>query len=686
MPRAFARPAETPSAQHRIELLREFAARMRDDDPYGALEIARRFRSLFPGEPAMTYNEACLDCRLGDLEGAMDDLAAAFELGYDDVRQAAVDPDLEPLHGDEAFRELLDRTVERLGAAAAARRIEVADGRWSPPLTAAPDRSGSPEMAVRVMFTAEGMRIESKLTFPSGGSWRDGDVLLVTAAPLPDAGGFDSPRPFRFACGRAGEVDYARFESRPGRVIREPVAELTARIDSAGDGAAVCILDVPWSLMKPFAPPVDLHWGVNAAWMPVRGAAGPRLAADPAGDSLTARWVRIAPVSLLLGPDSPERFGGRPDDVVVGREPVLMTLEAWTSQSGTGKLETNIYDIKDQPLVRGEAAESEVEIEPGLNRWMRPADLSQLPDGPFRFFSRLTLPDGRTAEWETPLLRFGGRWLPAARDRLKTVDPLDVPSVNYRLGLIEEALAMRDPRGDPSALATTINEVDNLLLRDSRTGSILPDGTDFVAAIDPGDGGALPCSLHLPVGWDREKAHPVLLILAGDGNRAQAVWDALAAGLDADDPDPNGFVLAQPRLRPPARGPWPDSGRQDLIAAAEWLRARFPGRPLRIAALENSAATGLDLALDYPGLAGALFLAPDESARPWPAAASDRFTGRGAGAPVTLALARSPSRTTVAVHDALARGGVRIVPRNLVDDKPATLAAALLEWLALPVE
>ncbi len=60
-------------------------------------------------QPTAWYNLACAEARSGHAEKAVDALEKVVDLGWGDADRTAADPDLESLHGNEAFTAVLDR-------------------------------------------------------------------------------------------------------------------------------------------------------------------------------------------------------------------------------------------------------------------------------------------------------------------------------------------------------------------------------------------------------------------------------------------------------------------------------------------------------------------------------------------------------------------------------------------------
>ncbi len=71
------------------------------------LEIDRRWVELRPSDPVAHYNLACSLALTGDGEQALQTLRTALECGYPDLRHLSEDQDLESLHQDPRFQELI---------------------------------------------------------------------------------------------------------------------------------------------------------------------------------------------------------------------------------------------------------------------------------------------------------------------------------------------------------------------------------------------------------------------------------------------------------------------------------------------------------------------------------------------------------------------------------------------------
>lgn len=671
---------------NRTALLLELRQAMDAGDLPAAREAVRRYRAAWPGEPLMAYNQACIDARLGDKAAALQAMREAFDLGFDDVRMAASDPDLEPLAADPGFRDLIAAREDTLRAVAARRRLIVPENEWTDPLPMAAysaSRATTPahDCAISLRFTPEGVDFELRVG-DLAESWRDGDRLLLTLAPLDSPDDFDSDRPFRFVFGLAGGSPIGMLASRPDLRVEQALAELGPRIDRDGETAAwTCSGTIPWALLAPYSPPVDRLWGVNAAFVSrERSRPWSMLAPDRRGFDPRVGWARTVPAVLRLGPDSPARLGVEVSDTVAGADPLRLGVVIWSPEAGVGTLHLAVVDGKGKPVVSLGESGTDLELSAGLNLLERQTGLSGISDGLIDLNASVRLPGGETLKWSTPLLRFGPNWLPAARKRLEKVDPLERPSVAVRLDLIEETLASRDPREDPSPLATTVNEVDNMLLLDRDTGSVLPAGGAITAAYESIDGSALPCDLRLPDGWIRGGGSPAAVVLAGGGGSAGSLWkDISALRSDAGAAE----LLAMPACRQPAAGPWPEAVRADAAAAIEWVLALAGAGSLSLVALESAPDAALEFAAANPGLVERVLVVADGSGAPWPAGAAAEYASRRIAAPVAFASAGGKLSPASSLAAALEAGGAEVETLDLPKyPTPADIADLVAGWLS----
>lgn len=74
-----------------------------------SLQIDRRLVALLPGDCVARYNLACSLARGGSRRQAIEELARAIEHGYDDFGHLEVDPDLDSIRGEPAYKALMRR-------------------------------------------------------------------------------------------------------------------------------------------------------------------------------------------------------------------------------------------------------------------------------------------------------------------------------------------------------------------------------------------------------------------------------------------------------------------------------------------------------------------------------------------------------------------------------------------------
>ena len=89
------------------EAMGDFFRLYRNEDYEGALAACREALELYPGNPLVLYNVACLEARLGHSQEALDALDESFSASSDFKEVAAGDDDLASLRDDPRFRALV---------------------------------------------------------------------------------------------------------------------------------------------------------------------------------------------------------------------------------------------------------------------------------------------------------------------------------------------------------------------------------------------------------------------------------------------------------------------------------------------------------------------------------------------------------------------------------------------------
>ena len=73
------------------------------------LEIDRRLVAMAPGNPTVHYNLACSLALLGNVQEALDALETSVGLGFCDAEHLVEDEDLQGLHSEQRFVQIVDR-------------------------------------------------------------------------------------------------------------------------------------------------------------------------------------------------------------------------------------------------------------------------------------------------------------------------------------------------------------------------------------------------------------------------------------------------------------------------------------------------------------------------------------------------------------------------------------------------
>ena len=72
------------------------------------LYVDKKLVEIQPKEPIFHYNLACSQSLLGEVNGALDSLQQAIDLGYNNLEYIQEDSDLETIRKDSRFSKLLD--------------------------------------------------------------------------------------------------------------------------------------------------------------------------------------------------------------------------------------------------------------------------------------------------------------------------------------------------------------------------------------------------------------------------------------------------------------------------------------------------------------------------------------------------------------------------------------------------
>ncbi len=651
----------------------------------GRYEDARRevaaYVARYPGDALMRYNLACLTAMSGDPDGALAHLQEALAAGYRDLQRIRTSPELASLAADPRLDAMLAEAQAAWLADMLAAAVHLEEGVWSETQRLLPDPYG-PEPAaaaagVRLRF--DEARLSVAIEPPAGGA---DEVLAVVTLPR----SLEQPETARWFELRAELAASAPVDltGRHGRHDRAPSAARLWRDDEA----SAWRLDIPWSSLHPYRPPVELMFGLNLVLRRRGDPEGPaqrwELIRDPHAGSRLLVWRRFIPVDLDPGPDPAPLLAGRLDSYfVIGDSlSVELGLQGGAGGPATITLRASAADVPtrgDAPAIAEASYASD--LEPGLAFFTADVRLDRLPAlGWFEVSADLTAADGAHYRWRDRGFRLPPDWFLQQHARLSRVPPAEKPIVQYRLMGTLRGQQVYQPHDDPTALATAALAAMALLDRAERTGTVLPaEATWIEAGLPTGADALLACQLVMPQEAAR-RGGEVVLVVVPDGDQAVAVAAALDRQRQAADPrfycvTAIGLAPGQPRAAAPL-----------IAAAANWLRDLAAPGALRIAGISTGAEIALHGARAEPELWHALLLLadadfdPDILASP-EAIRRDLLQDLGT-MPIELSLPAETTPRTQAVAAALDRRlpGLVVAQRPAAAAGPAAAAARLLAW------
>lgn len=694
--------ADVPeAARERARLARQFGQQVRAGQLAAAAATADSFLARHPEDGLMLYNLACVQARRGEAAAAWAALERAAASPQVDARQAAADPDLEPLRADARFGDWLERVRSRQRAESDRRALVLREGYWNEAFTLEPN-DGSPaddawpRVSVSLQATEGSLQLAATVRdrrfLDRRQPWQNGDGLRVTIAFPPPAGDArESDHAFGFGFGLQGAMPVGALVEQDGHARPVTVLELAPkiRLDDQRTEATYAVT-IPWTVLAPYGPPVDTLLGLNVSYLSVGTDRVRRTASwlpDPALETGATRWRRYVPVVLRLSDRSTPALRGAVANAVIGAEPLAVQLAAWLPEAGGGSLGLEVLDAGGRPVGDAGEAVAAIDARPGVNRWRRTVDLAAVPAGPLLLRAHLRAPGLDSLRWQTPVLRLDPGWLPEARGRAARAAADERPSLDYRLDAIAAALAERAPRTLPGSLTTTLAETALLLQRLETAGRALPDSGSFLAAYRDDGGALLPCRVWLPPGYRPNAPHRLLVLLPGDGIGEERFGEQVLANLA----QPADLVVVAPLAgweRP--AGPTATAAGQvpALAAGLRWARARYNAGPASVAGLFGGASDALELSLARPEVCERVLLWP-AAADPWPdtspADEASRLRARRNRLPYeVIEVGEQPASRVVG--DALQAGGFAVRRSAETADNPSAslVARRLLAWAGPP--
>lgn len=565
---ALAACATTAAGQAEYESIREPAMnRLGAHLQAGRLADARRdladHVARHPGDALMVYNLACLAARAGDLDDALAFLQAALDGGYRDHHRIRTTPDLAALADDPRLHALLAAAsaerLERMHAAA----FDLEEGVWSEPTPlSSPDHDPG-----LVRFRYDHAGLTAAITLPPAGA----DVVIAVVS-LPHS------------------LEHFETSRWLERSVRFDGSELD-RLRQDGD---TWLLDLPWSSLKPYQPPLELLLGLNVV---LRRETGPQqpaerwsLVDDPHAGSRLTPWRRFAPATLVPGSPPAPLLAGRLDSYLVVGDQLSVELGLQGGAAGPARISlftgaTTIAAEPDTTLL--------LDLEDDLAYATLDFRLAHLPSpGWFAVGASVADAAGSSFTWRDRGFRLAPDWFVRQQERLAEVPEAEHPIVQFHLvGTLRGYQAFR-PHDDPAALARSALTTMDLLDRAAATGTVVPAGAVRLEGGMPAGGDALlACQLVLPAAAAR-RGGDLTLVLVSESEFAESLARALEQRRTPDDA--RTFVVVAVRLVPGQ----PESAAPAITAGRAWLEAL--ARPIRwtLAGVGPAASAAVRAAAD----------------------------------------------------------------------------------------
>lgn len=646
--------AEETGNQDQSSLAGEIIKLIRQEMRTEALPLCRDYNVRFPGDPAMLYNQACLENMTGSPEDAAATFARAVAAGFDDFDLAFADPDLEGLQDHPTVIQLAREHDEDLARASLAAAITLT---WQEeslpiPLTAPGVQPTGFDPEIILTWTPNGLLLELNASGPWSdlvgngqlAPWNGGPGLAVTLA-IPESGiEARTSNHFLFAFGAEGSQPIGAL-FLAGQKRWQIITELQPKMKvDAADNLELTAL-IPWAAFLPYDPVVDDRLGFNAA-LRAAGIGQENLASllpDPAAFRPRAPFRRFVPLIFETGSISGDVFAGKVSGTISGAEPVTIDLMAVSSAAGQGRLTIDFLGGPEQSLLPGGQASGGMDLELGLNRFSRQADFSSLDTGAYVIKAELDFPSGRTVSWGSTILQLAPGWRDQYAGRIAGLDSLEEPTASFLLASIEQAVAEHHPRRSPGPIVTTLNELGRLLDTADKEGSILPDKGNFLAVYTGPEGGTRLCHIYLPVGWKIAKnLNPVVIAPPAPG-MAAPIADRIGQNYEQGRQKPTlkagqdeGFPVYLVPTLAAVGSSRSDDPRSEITATANWARETFKSSLVSIAGADQGAATTLEFAVGRTEGIKAMIIFAGRDLEPWPLADSSFIKERLAGFPTDL--------------------------------------------------
>ncbi|MGD9547139.1 MAG: hypothetical protein AB7V45_06245 [Candidatus Krumholzibacteriia bacterium] len=642
------REAAAQRALDRKDLTELFDRAMQEGDAASALDLARRLNERFAADPVMFYNQACLENRMGDPDGAAATLRNALAAGFEEMGFALSDPDLEGVAGRPELFELEVAERSRLFLLSREKALTLAHEAWSDPMPLDPTRPGpgatsDPRPEFRLNWSDAGLQIEITAPDPwndfateTAPPWAGGaGVVVIVSVPEGDRK-IDSANSFVFALGgEKGGPTAAMFLGEQSRWQR--IAEMNPKIGKGPHGAAVLSALIPWPSLMPYHPVVDPALGLNVMIRQGSGRGYPKAALlpDPWAWAPAAARHRLAPLEFRLDSVDRELFAGKVSDSIAGAEPLDLDLTAVSTAEGTGLLGLDFLDPAGRSVLPSGPQTQVVPLRPGANLLQRQADFSRLADGAYLMKANLAFPSGPEAVWSTSVLHLGPGWQDSLRVRIDALPPSERATGDLLLGAVEDAVAAHRTRRNPGPASSTFQDLQAMLRQAQVTGSILP-GQGPATFVYPGPGGKDRLSSLYLAPADGKARTPVLVLQDAPGQEGRLI-ERIARNHEFGDlpAGPGSFrpVYVLLHLDPGANTP--DGQVAEAVACLDWALEYFGAPAAAVAGVDALGAAALELARSRAAQVSRVLVFAGTRLEPWPQADAAFIAGKLTPAPPT---------------------------------------------------
>lgn len=586
-------------------------------------------------EAVNLYNRACTASLAGQNGEALGLLQQAMQAGFDDLRFAQADPDLNNLTTSKGFQNLLLTHQTRLTLLSSERGMELQSGNWSPwtELESATPTQQAPT-SIRLKWQPLGLDYEVRLTGDLAAAFHGtvpppasgGPSLVFTLAVMDETSAYESANTFHFLLGKNKTSGMGALYLGNGW---QPVSELTPEFTSPDKGQSVTMRGtIAWQTILPYHPLVDSTLGLNIAVQ--HGPSGSliqTLFPDPQVFVPGAEIHRFVPLKFDLNTVPYEAMVGRMSQSVVSDSPLQWSLKVISAESGTGHLSLNFLDNQGNSVLADGAQVLDQPLTAGLNDLSQSADFSALKTGPYLVKAHLELPSGTVLTWSSLVLNMGPHWMTNLQERTAKLSAKDQPTAQFYLETISTAVSQLKARRHPGSLTTTLLELDTFLEVGQTHGSILPNSGVFILVWNDPQGEQRFCSLYLPVGHRKsDNLEPVVLWADAPGSERRLVT---RIGQFVEYPRNSSQSSSIPSNKfpiylvphPPAK-PYTslDEEAADVRAFLTWANSYFQTEKTALAGMNAAGGAVLEFSLQNPEMLTRILIYAGAQLDPWPQA------------------------------------------------------------------